>query len=657
MNKKISLLLFFFFLTYQFSFSQNIDSLRKELKKDYPIITKIHITNSIIEICKESEVSYFNEVLNGYLSKAKNSIHKDTFKDFKSTYYNNLGFISENNGDIKKALKYYSLSLKLAEKINSYGQIASSLQNLASLYDLMGDYPKALNYYYKSLAIKTKMNNKKGMANSLNSIAYVYTLLKNYDSTKINYLKSAEIFKSLNNVESYAIVLNNIGFVFMEQHQLDSAKFYFTKTLDLKQKNKDNDFLIYSYINLSEIEFLKKNYKEAQSLGEKAYELAKKHGYLVDKQNVSNLLHEIYFKNGNTEKAYLTLIQHFAWRDKITNDENKSEVIRQQLKYENDKKLAKLKQEKLVQKAITDEKASKQRFIIIFGIIGFMLVCIFSFFLYKRFRLIQKQNLQIEKQKEIIEEKQKEISDSINYAQRIQKSFLASEETFSSSFKEYFIYFNPKDIVSGDFYWANKIENQIYICVADSTGHGIPGAFMSLLNISLLNEALFSKEIKETNLLLDFVRKILILGLKQDETGTGGNDGMDCVFIKINLDTNKLTFSGANNPLWIVRENELINLKPDKMPVGRSPKKDIPFSVQEFQLQKGDSVYLFSDGFPDQFGGPKEKKFKYKAFEELLLKNVNSEMSSQKSEVEKVFLDWKGQIEQTDDVCVVGLKI
>ncbi len=408
---------------------------------------------------------------------------------------------------------------------------------------------------------------------------------------------------------------------------------------------------------MSEIALREKKHKEAQLLGEKAFEFAKKYGSLVDNKNDTNLLHQIYLKNGNSDKAYFTLLKHFEFRDKITNDENISEVVRQQLKYENDKKLAKLEQEKLVQKAITDEKESKQRLIIIFGVIGFVLVCIFSFFLYKRYRLIQKQHEQIERQKEIIEEKQKEISDSINYAQRIQKSFLGSEETFLSSFEEYFIYFNPKDVVSGDFYWANRIENQIYICVADSTGHGIPGAFMSLLNISLMNEALFSKGIEESNLLLDFVRKILILGLKKDESGLGGNDGMDCVFIKINLDTHILTFSGANNPLWIVRNNELIVLKPDKMPVGRSPKKDIPFSIQECQLQKGDSIFLFSDGFPDQFGGPKEKKFKYKAFEELLLKNVNLPMTIQKELIEKTFLDWKGEIEQTDDVCVLGLKM
>ena len=217
--------------------------------------------------------------------------------------------------------------------------------------------------------------------------------------------------------------------------------------------------------------------------------------------------------------------------------------------------------------------------------------------------------------------------------------------------------FTPKDVVSGDFYWANTIDENFYVCAADSTGHGIPGAFMSLLNMSLLNEAVLSKNLTDTSEILNFVRKILILGLKPDESGQGGNDGMDCVMVKINKTTLKLEFSGANNSLWIIRDNALIELSADKMPVGRSLSEEISFTRQEFQLQKSDILYLFTDGYADQFGGPKGKKFKYKQLKELLVQNKHLSLTQQSTILQSTFQNWKGNLEQVDDVCVIGIKI
>ena len=193
--------------------------------------------------------------------------------------------------------------------------------------------------------------------------------------------------------------------------------------------------------------------------------------------------------------------------------------------------------------------------------------------------------------------------------------------------------------------------------MADSTGHGIPGAFMSLLNISLLNESVLSRNYTSTIDILNFIRNILILGLKPDETGQGGNDGMDCSLIIIDFKTLEMEFSGANNPLWIIRQNNVIELKADKMPVGRSPKETVSFSSQKFQLQKNDLIFGFTDGFPDQFGGPKGKKFKYKQLEELLLSTSNEPMEIQKQKLDEVFENWKGSLDQIDDVCIIGMRV
>ena len=342
------------------------------------------------------------------------------------------------------------------------------------------------------------------------------------------------------------------------------------------------------------------------------------------------------------------------------NETNHVSILEQQFKYNKEKDL--LKHEK----QLTIEKAAQQKTqLISISVIGILLiVCVFSLWLFFKFKetekqknIISEQNIVVQKQKHLVDEKQKEIQDSIKYAKRIQDSFLASDKEFKQNLNDYFILFKPKDVVSGDFYWANNVDGKLYLCVADSTGHGIPGAFMSLLNISLLNEALLSKKTYSTSALLDFVRKILILGLKADEFGHGGNDGMDCVMISIDFKTLELEYTGANNPLWIFRDGAMIELKANKMPVGRSPHSETPFTSQRYSLQKNDILYLFTDGYPDQFGGPKGKKFKYKQLEELLMYISNETMRTQHEKLDAELNTWKGNLEQVDDICVIGVRI
>jgi serine phosphatase RsbU (regulator of sigma subunit) len=335
--------------------------------------------------------------------------------------------------------------------------------------------------------------------------------------------------------------------------------------------------------------------------------------------------------------------------------------------YETEKKnktIELLNKEKEKQNIVIETKEQKNKIIILSSILILLTIALFSTWLYKKYKETEKQKAIIELQKnevenknQLIEEQQKEIKDSINYAKRIQNSFMASENEFKHLLKEYFILFKPKDIVSGDFYWSGQLKNKLYLCVADSTGHGIPGAFMSLLNISLMNEALFSKEIENTNEILDFVRKILILGLKPDRTGQGGNDGMDCTLIRIDLATKQLQYTGANNPLWIVRNGQMTELKPNKMPVGRSPKENTPFLSETISLQPEDIIYMFTDGYADQFGGPKGKKYKYKQLNELFISISDKPAKDQLEILNESITNWKGTLEQVDDICIIGIKI
>jgi serine phosphatase RsbU (regulator of sigma subunit) len=290
---------------------------------------------------------------------------------------------------------------------------------------------------------------------------------------------------------------------------------------------------------------------------------------------------------------------------------------------------------------------------------------------------------QLFEQKHIIEEKHKEITDSINYAERIQRSFLATKEQLDENLADYFVFFKPKDVVSGDFYWAssvktsdangeNNVGNSFCICCADSTGHGVPGAIMSILNISSLEKAIETET--EPHQILNATRKIIIDRLKKDGSLEGGKDGMDCTLLMFNKEKTMLHFSAANNPLFIVRETpptlpigedkggvlgevDLIEFKADKMPVGKHDRYQESFTLKTVELQKGDCIYTLTDGFPDQFGGEKGKKYMIKNLKEYIRSISHLPMQEQQTLLNYEFEQWKGVNEQIDDVCIIGIRI
>jgi len=264
---------------------------------------------------------------------------------------------------------------------------------------------------------------------------------------------------------------------------------------------------------------------------------------------------------------------------------------------------------------------------------------------------------EIQLQKDQLDERNKEITDSINYAERIQRSFLAVDELLNANLNDYFVYFNPKEAVSGDFYWAGKLNNGNFALVnADSTGHGVPGAIMSILNISSIEHAV-DKNISNPAEIFNQTRKTIIERLKKDGSEEGGKDGMDASLISFNKDKTKMTYVAAQNPIWIIRNGELIEIKPEKMPVGKHDNDHVPFKGGEFDLLKGDQIYTLTDGFQDQFGGPKGKKFMVKKMREYVLSISNLSMADQYEGIVEAFTNWKGEIEQVDDVCVIGVRI
>jgi ligand-binding sensor domain-containing protein/serine phosphatase RsbU (regulator of sigma subunit) len=304
----------------------------------------------------------------------------------------------------------------------------------------------------------------------------------------------------------------------------------------------------------------------------------------------------------------------------------------------------------------------------------FYLLCIVSGLLilygYIRWRekqlLIEKQTLEtkvtarteelrIEKMR--VEEAHKDIKDSILYAQKIQSAILPSEDDFRKLLPDSFILFRPKDIVSGDFYWISEHGNHLFFAIGDCTGHGVPGGFMTMLGSGLLNELVNEHGVSEPAEILNKLRDKIIISLKQTGRSGENKDGMDLVLMRLDRSNNQLCYAAANNGFILIREGKITEYSGDKQPVGIYGDEIKPFSQHKIYLQKGDSIYSFTDGYPDQFGGSRGKKFKYRPLNELLLSISHLQPYYQKEKLEKTFTDWKGDLEQVDDVCIIGIKL
>ena len=309
------------------------------------------------------------------------------------------------------------------------------------------------------------------------------------------------------------------------------------------------------------------------------------------------------------------------------------------------------------------DNISKQKTYLLFGIAIVLILLAASVFLVrsnrekqKNNKMITEQKAKIEDQHKLLAQKNKDTIDSIVYAKRIQEALLKGLVDISKKVPEHFVLFQPKDIVSGDFHWTYEQENYWYVAAVDCTGHGVPGAFLTMLGTAYLNEICSNNSTISPAIILDKLREKIILELNQSGKNTDTKDGMDISLARINLTDYSVDWAGANNPIYYFKNNELNVIKADKQPIGYVENSS-PFTNHTIQLNKGDSIYLFTDGYADQFGGPKGKKFKYSQLKEKIIGIQNSPMKEQKQVLEKVFNEWKGDLEQIDDVCIIGVKL
>lgn len=557
-----------------------------------------------------------------------------------------------------KALPYIKNSLKIYEDRKNLNEVVNILDRLAEAYDFTGHNDSALICLYKSINLLRSI--KETQPQDYFSIYWrmtaIYTNLGQNDSALTYLQKRLKLAELSKDEAKFVAVYRDYAKFYKHNKDYKKAIEYGQKALELSIKQNNQTYTMWLSDELARSYFKVKNYTEALNYLHKAEQIAEKRKDEFELEKVYNYKYILYTETKDYKNALDYHIKLEAIKDTIETHYNSEEIEKKTMVADFEKNEA-IKQEKQSKKdAIELEEKKKQR-IILFSVFGVLcLLAILAIVIFRNLRESKKTNKIIEQQKHLVEEKHKEITDSINYAERIQRSFLATKELLDENLKDYFVLFKPKDIVSGDFYWASKLSNGNFaLAIADSTGHGVPGAIMSLLNVTSLEKAI--EHYTNPADILNHTRQTIIERLKKDGSEDGGKDGMDCSLLVFDFTNRQLHIAAANNPVWIIRNNELIEIKPDKMPVGKSDKQNQSFTTHTLELQKGDTIYTLTDGFPDQFGGDKGKKFMSKKLKELLLANVHLPIAQQKELLESTFKNWVGSLEQVDDVTVIGIKI
>lgn len=598
-----------------------------------------------LKIAPKNSVAYGDAII-----QIGNSYHVSGNMDSASVNYN-------------KALLYFKSINNLKGIAKCYQSFALVKRSLGDLYGSINDSKEALNYFVK---IKFLL----GEVNTTSNISNAYMSLGKHDSATVYAREAFYKSKQLNDSSKYIMYMAEYGGKSLQQLRYDTATKYIATALPYLQKNKMYASLIPAYINMATIlADVNKNTKAAKHYLFEALALSNDLRLKDNLRSVYSSLTGLYVLERSDSATYYhkKTIQVI---DSIYIQKGLESTKELQTKYETEKKDLLIKQTNS-ELSLEEEKNKRKTIIIWLGtaaFVGTLFFLVLAFINYQKAKkaniivnnqnqVLELQKQEVERQKHIIEEKQSEIISSINYAQRIQSAVLTGEEVWNKISIEHFIIFQPRDIVSGDFYWAHVLPNgRAVFALADCTGHGVPGGFMSMLGNSFLNELVVENKLFKADEILNRLRDKVIAALFQ-KGQTQQKDGMDMVLCVWNKMDNTLEFAGANNALYLVREKQITEYKGDKMPIGSYLEENKKFTSQKIVLQKNDKIYLSTDGFADQFGGMKGKKFKYKQLEELLVEVSDLTPEEQKQKLSEVFVKWKREFEQTDDVSLIGIKV
>ena len=638
-------------------FAQKVDSLQQILKTTKEDTNKVRTLNVIASLCINN--GNYDDALK-YANQAQKLSQKLGYTRGEAKSYNQIGLVYYNKGDYADAISNQLNNLRYSEKLNNKTFIANAYDEIANIYDAQGTYENAIDYYGKSLELRKQLNNKEGLAKSYNNIGTIYDKLGRANKALDYYNKGLKLNLEINNNGEIANNYINIGVVYILGLPDYKKAIEFTeKGLRISEQYEYTDLMCIGYLNLGQIYCLQKKFKLSNTYYDKAISIAKdlglkdnlKDGYLGMVSLDSSL--------GDYKAVYHNYRNFIIYRDSLRNEQNTKKTIEEQYKYEEEKKDAAAKAEQDKKDAIVAAENRRQTLVLwLIGIAGAG-VSVVALLVFRSLqqnkkarKIIEIKSKETEEQKHLVEEKQKEIIDSITYAKRLQQAILPAEKEIKNRLPESFIYYQPKDIVAGDFYWMHTSNDSAYIAAADCTGHGVPGAMVSVVCSNALNRAVKEFNLTETGDILDKTRELVIETFEKSDAEV--KDGMDISLLKITNKT-KVQWSGANNSLWYILNNELIEVKADKQPIGKYSEAK-PFTENNFTFNEPVTFYLFSDGYADQFS-PDDKKLMKKKFKEVVLSVQGLPMQEQGNKIEKVHVDWKGNAEQTDDVLVIGIKL
>ena len=592
-----------------------------------------------------------------YYEKARVLFEEFDDKEGISKCLNNIGLIYQSQGNYPMALEYIQNSLKIKEETGDIRDAASCMMNIGGIHENQNNPAKALEYFQSSLSIFNELGDKYGISNCLIKIGNAYNLQENYSEALGHFQEGLLLKEELGDKYGISNCLQSMGIIYENQGDYSRALTYYQNSLELKEEIEDRAGICLLYLAMGRIYHHMENHDSALAYTRKSHELAEELKLLDAKKDIHRQLSDIFLAMGNYRRAYENHILYKQLYDSIYNVQEIARLAGLELQYtfEKEKQAIELEQQK--KDAIQAEEDKRQKVFRNSLIIGLALSAILLFVILLSFLEKRKANRILAAQKKKIEIQNVKITDSIEYAERIQSAVFPPIEKRKGILPDHFVLHKPCDIVSGDFYWMAKKENRVFIAVADCTGHGVPGAFMSMLGVAFLCEIVNKKASVYANGILNQLRGRVIHSLHQTGKKDEARDGMEMALIIIDFDQRMLQFAGAYRPLYIIKNHELVELKADRMPIGIFDGRRRTFSNQEVVLDEDDCIYLSTDGFVDQIGGPKRRSFKSKYLKELLLKIHEKDMQEQHSILEKTHEKWKGEIEQIDDILIVGLRV
>lgn len=591
--------------------------------------------------------------------------------------------------NLSLGMDYLQEGLIVAKRINYLRGKAMCCNGIGATYNDMGEYDKALDAHIEGLGYCQQLGDPRRTGVCYMNTSLVYSSMGDTTNARINLEKAVRIFEEANYETGLSVVYINLGSMYMRNHQIEEGKAVFLKSQRLASKMEMSSIEAHSWSSLAVayarldnfdsaayciqhalgmIDTLNDDYTKAQIVSnlaginatQKDYVNAEKNyrtslaifrevGVREEVVSIYEELSDLFAEQNNYDSALVYYKKFMLLRDSIVNED----VLKNQRNRE-----ARYDSEQTQQKIDLETRKGNVRHWLIVALIGcFVILTFLVVMLFMRNRFSRKTNRETSAQNAVIAEKNRNITDSINYASRIQEAVVPSVELLTDNFTDAFILSRPKDIVSGDFWWCTERDGEFFLAGADSTGHGVPGGFMSMLGSVFLFELVTEQRQRSPDEILNQLRAKVISALNRSGHNQGLKDGMDMVMCTFSPDRRKVQFSCAMNPLWVIRKNALIEYRADKFPVGEYHGETRGFTLQEHTTEPGDMLYIFSDGYADQFGGPGGKKFKYRQLRDILCSVADLSCSEQKKILSQRFDEWKGPHEQVDDVLIIGIRI